>query len=296
MGLCLLFAVLTAWGQKNFQPGWIVNNNGDTIKGVISYSQWVVNPSTIRFESSGKTVTYSVSDLRAFGVNSTDFYRRFSLTRHSLPMNDIDNLPDDEQSITTSTEWARILVPGKYGLAEFRTEERPYFFIVEDDKATELVYYKGMKSYTADIYKGTANYGKSGFREVSTYQDQLKQLTIRSNAQTPSADYTRYNSFELTKYFYKLNGSTAAAQHNSRSSFEVHGGATVYSMSFVGDKSVSSFPGNVSASTSPFIGIRYELFPARALARGGIFFGLDVSSISATGNSVPYATQTMSSV
>ena len=55
MALCLTIIVLPAFPQ-NYQEGYILINN-DTIKGLIDYQNWDVNPDSIRFKKSENDYT-----------------------------------------------------------------------------------------------------------------------------------------------------------------------------------------------------------------------------------------------
>jgi hypothetical protein len=59
-----------AFAQKSFQPGYVVNTQGDTIKGFVDYRNWDLNPKSISFR---KTETSEVEEFtpensRAFAV------------------------------------------------------------------------------------------------------------------------------------------------------------------------------------------------------------------------------------
>ncbi len=55
--LFLLFCILVysnVFSQKNYLPGYIINNEKDTIKGYINYRNWNINPKKISFRGTNK--------------------------------------------------------------------------------------------------------------------------------------------------------------------------------------------------------------------------------------------------
>ena len=38
------------FSQTNYKPGYVVNLNGDTLRGFVNYQQWDNNPRTIAFK------------------------------------------------------------------------------------------------------------------------------------------------------------------------------------------------------------------------------------------------------
>jgi hypothetical protein len=66
--LCVVAVPVLA--QKNYQSAFIVNNNGDTVKGFIDYREWYVNPKQIKFKTTngGAVKDFTSRDIRAFKV------------------------------------------------------------------------------------------------------------------------------------------------------------------------------------------------------------------------------------
>ena len=68
--LLFLFAPLFSSAQGNYQPGLIVNLQGDTIRGSIDYSEWQNNPERISFEANGADAVQKLSagEIKFFSV------------------------------------------------------------------------------------------------------------------------------------------------------------------------------------------------------------------------------------
>ena len=54
--------------QNNYQPGFVVENNGDTVKGSIDYKRWDRSPTKISFKSVTQSKVYSPLDITSFKV------------------------------------------------------------------------------------------------------------------------------------------------------------------------------------------------------------------------------------
>src|SRR5215469_3789841 len=82
LSLFLLLICFSAslYAQKNLLDGYIVKKNGDSLRGLIDYRDWGINPQYIDFlvKNSEKSIPFSADDLRAFGVNG-DRYESYHL-------------------------------------------------------------------------------------------------------------------------------------------------------------------------------------------------------------------------
>ena len=52
--------------QNNYQPGFVVENNGDTVKGSIDYKRWDRSPTKITFKSVTQSKVYAPLDIKVF--------------------------------------------------------------------------------------------------------------------------------------------------------------------------------------------------------------------------------------
>src|SRR5690349_21598375 len=74
---CLVF--ITSYAQKNLKEGFVVLNNGDTLKGFIDYREWYKNPNSVLFSvaNAEDMQRYKLKDITSFAVNGREMYQRY---------------------------------------------------------------------------------------------------------------------------------------------------------------------------------------------------------------------------
>ena len=112
------FIYLLFWqyssAQRETQSGWVVTNNGDTVRGQIVLKDWNRNLSSISFNN-GTDHKYSIAELQAFGNDAGSVqYKRFNISLHLNPNNESARYILPEDSTIQETQWLELLVPGKY--------------------------------------------------------------------------------------------------------------------------------------------------------------------------------------
>ena len=174
--LSLFFTLVftsTLIAQKSFRDGFIVTNGGDTSFGKIRERDWNLNPTKIEFEK-GVAKTYEVADLKSFGLIGGDIYRRNTVTVHRIPYAENNSYPAGEIKIDTVIAWLKLIVSAKNSLAVLYLQERPYFYVLEQDgTATELVYGIGLYSFSEKKHEKDARYGTTSILETAEYKTQL---------------------------------------------------------------------------------------------------------------------------
>ena len=115
--LCLFHNVVIA--QHSFDPGYIINQNRDTVRGFVETTEEKNLSGTVHFkkESNGELKEYFPKDLFGFGINQEPYRSiQFSNTIEGNLM---------------ETVFARQLVSGDYNLFTFVTSAR--FFLLQKD-------------------------------------------------------------------------------------------------------------------------------------------------------------------
>lgn len=247
-----------------------------------------MNPQSVEF-SDGRTQEYAVKDIVSFGAIGEDSYQRFTISRHILPANDLDNFPANEDSTVVSTVWLRILLNAQYSLAELTTTERNYYFIIQNGRSEELIFAKGIRSYARDKYLNTTYYGKTLFVETNTFRDQLAKIFEKSNSNTWQTDRLRYSRKDLFDYLIRNQGLSITYTKSSKGHWGLIAGAGLSNFTVAGNNGFTDFGGSVENNTSPFYGVNYTIFSTRNLSRIGIMFDMSVLTLQSNGKTQPFA-------
>ncbi|MBS1532067.1 MAG: hypothetical protein JSU01_17330 [Bacteroidetes bacterium] len=218
----LLFVALpcAVFAQSNYHEGYVVKNNGDTLKGYIDAHEWSQNPRSINFkknESDRQAVNFSPQAVKAFGLTGADTY----IAYNGLISMDKNRFPDLPFAVDTTkksdTIFLKQLVTGKYlKLFYHQDAVKTRFFVAETDtQPVELKYYQ---------YYDSANQ-----LEIKAFYK--GQLTFYINKYMPGnaklardADEAKFNQADLEKIVLAINGDTAQAKKSAYIRFFIGGG------------------------------------------------------------------------
>lgn len=204
----LLFQCFTISAQKNFKPGYIVKNQGDTIKGYIEFMEWDNNPEKIKFKVTlaEKESEYDVLTIQSFGV-ANEIYKK-AIIQKETSLRSIDALSNSpEYNFVTDTCFIKVLIDGSKSLYYLKQlNEEPNLYIEQNNKIELLLF----KKYNTLI---------NGVTQVAERKDYVKQLS-EYLPQCPSAfnqiENIRYKKSELVKlfkeYFKCINENPAYIQ------------------------------------------------------------------------------------
>ena len=145
--ICLLIAFPSIiFAQSNYQQGYILKNNGDTLKGYINYTESGYSPVAIQFKVNkvDKAVQqFTPVDIRAFQITGFENYVSY-IGSISTNKNVIPNLPGGlDTSTTTGAVFLKPLITGRHITLFYNNEpSKDRFFIAEtNEPVVELKYY-----------------------------------------------------------------------------------------------------------------------------------------------------------
>lgn len=181
---------------KDYKPGYVVLNDGDTVRGFIDYGFWDKSPGSINFSKTGTDdgLIYQTSDLSAFGINGFDLYERASF---------------QSAGKLSHTVWLRILVRGDRLSLYAWNVGRQGFVIKERDSAYRPAVtdnnqenYKRLLLAIAIKYKVNAQLD-SRIAQARYTEDDLIAIIKEINMQNdiPVADRTGYRLNKLFSFF-----------------------------------------------------------------------------------------------
>ena len=196
-----LLLTLSAHAQKNFQDGYVIRKNGDTLKGQIDYKEWTTNPRSISFQEAGtgKITVWSPEDLRAFFVGGE---------KYSSTLVQVYPYSRDVAVFTSSffdpapyqkTVFLRSITEGKislYGYIDSISGANYFFISLPDGGAPRQL---RLISDTVDVN------GHNMFQLRETYKDQLSVDLADCKAVSRSVRRTPYEEGALRKLIFSYN-------------------------------------------------------------------------------------------
>jgi hypothetical protein len=199
------------FAQSNYHVGYIIKNNGDTLKGFINGREWVQCPLLIDFKTNkndsqtSKFDPHTIKGFQIYGMQTYVSYKgTISMDRTRFP-----DLPFDlDTSRKSDTIFLKRIVTGRYLTLFYHQDDvKTRFFIAKTNgQPVELKYYQ---------YYSTDNQPS----EKDTYKEQLKFFTsefmpgnIMVNKQVDNA---RYNQSDLEALVSEINGETNIVKRKS---------------------------------------------------------------------------------
>lgn len=173
----LFFTVLLlpfiSFAQSNYKTGYVINLQGDTLRGLIDYRMWDNNPDAVIFKKNvGETnsIRYSPEDITLFTITGLASYEKYS-GPVSMDEVDVNHLNSKDTSFKMASVFLRVLQKGKNVALYSYTDNLKSRYFVADNAGTpkELIY---------RIYKG----GNGNTMIDGTYLTQLNVLAIKYNA------------------------------------------------------------------------------------------------------------------
>jgi len=193
----LIFSLLSinSFAQKNFEPGYFIDNHNQRIECLIKNLQWSNSPKEFDFKLNEKnaTQTATIDSVKEFGITGSSKYVRFD-TRIDRSSMDMDKL-----SKTRNPSWSeerlflKVLVEGKATLYYYSENLFVrFFFNVGDSALKQLIF----KEYFA---------GNNQIASNTEFRQQLWMEVRCGDADISQVENISYSKNELTRYFQKYN-------------------------------------------------------------------------------------------
>ena len=234
-----------AFAQANYQPGYILKNSGDTVKGFINYQEWAYSPMSVEFKlnkTDNETQEFSPGKIKGFAVYGVENYASF-VGLLSMNKNIFPDIPTGLDTTRKPGEiFMRQLATGDHLILYANAEiHKNRFFIAEKDGAVaELKYneYYGATNseevvdnlfrgqLTLYVYKYN-NGDKSLLASIADVRFEERDLLnivdkINNIAPGSKTDTLRNNIKTKTRFFggLGLNEFTSAVNASSQSVFK----------------------------------------------------------------------------
>jgi hypothetical protein len=235
----VFFAILPSiiFAQTNYHPGYVLKNNGDTLKGYIDYREWTESPKLINFKISkdGQEVQqFDPKSINGFGINGMETYSSF----RGLISNDLNHFPDIADHLDTSKKQAdiflKLVTSGNY-LSFYSQAEgtKARYFISEKNTLPSELHYNQYyneehRAIERPFFKGQLIY------YINKYQQGNKKLISL-------AEEAAFESDPIEEVVNKINGDTSKrAIHTTKTpNFRLFAGAGVARVTNFGYNAIS---------------------------------------------------------
>jgi len=179
--LCLVTIGFKSISQKNFVPGYIIKNNGDSIHGLLQEEIKKELLNQVKFSASpnAAAIVYTPDLIRTFGYDGRDTYKSISFSA---------SLGDSSFSKTC---FARYLVSGYYDLYAYTENEATYFVIRQGD-STYFLYNTTYSAIGSEKDKGN-------------YQEKIRILSAACFTLTYTSDRVVYAEKDMAHFFQDVN-------------------------------------------------------------------------------------------
>lgn len=228
LGMLMPFTLLA---QSNFKDGYVIKNNGDTIRGKIDLREWTINPEYIDFKAAdGALQRYNPADMRGFYVQPDFNYISYS-GRISNNRNQFPNVDKDRDTTTRPANvFLKELDNGdKLSLYALADNIKPRFFYkAAGAQPVELNYYR---YYYSDNNEEASLHGSNVLRDEKFYVQQLLNLTRQhpdwGTYNLQDIEKTAYNEHDLLRLVRKINGQKEVKGANGQPTAQFYVGAGV---------------------------------------------------------------------
>jgi hypothetical protein len=207
--VALLMAGSNVFGQVNFQPGYVVSLQGDTLKGYIDYRNWEKNPKLISFSETpeGSRQEFHALGIRSFFV-SGDLYEG-AIVKVETSSTMTDGLTYKfEPELRTDTVFVRALVRGEKSLYHYHytdaTVAKDQLYIRTENGLDLLIFKSYFRDYTGDDnYKGTKTVAQNNryINQLALYLQDCPGIQKKFRG-------IRYNSKSVKRLFDSYYGCT----------------------------------------------------------------------------------------
>ena len=141
----ILLLPVFVFAQSNYKPGYVIVNQGDTLRGYIDYKEWNSTPESINFKpktNQGERQRLTVKNISAFCIDSLDYFKRYS---GNISMDYIDAAHVSytrDTSYKTDSIFLRLLVKGnRLSVYSYTDDIKTRYFIQQTaHQPIELIY------------------------------------------------------------------------------------------------------------------------------------------------------------
>jgi len=193
---------LTAICQSNYEEGYIIKMNGDTLSGRIKYN-WASNAEKVSLLQNEKSETYTIDEVSEIRITGGDWYRKKEFDLDISPVKGNQLLRVSEKSISERRiGFLRLIISGPiiaYQYYDGKQGRYHYYIKTSDaDEPTELIKQKRI------VQNNNQPSGQS-IKTIEKYKSQLTYLTRDCKLSESIADMIDLNEKYLKRIITQYN-------------------------------------------------------------------------------------------
>lgn len=252
-----VFATQLAYSQGDYVPGYVINNDLDTIFGFVESKNWVINPVRINFKTSmeSEPVSYSPTEIVEFSTGEKSYIS--GIVDVEVTSVQLGELTDNPQlDLRIDTVFLLTISQGAKSLYYYMNSQgRVNYYIMQEDGLELLVY----KRYLRMIN------GKRVLTENKKYLGQLRLYLNDCEKVKSKLENVTYDENSLSKLFQLYNECTSSENVFQKKEEKVQieygalGGVTLTSLNFEGDGFAELIKADFDKSYNPTVGLYLEI-------------------------------------
>ena len=195
--------------QSNYKTGYVLKNNGDTLKGYINYKEWTQCPLSIDFKidkGDKKSLEFNPRNIKGFYVDGLDTYisYRGQISMNHTEFQDLPSFIDTNKK--NDTVFLQRVTTGKYLTFYYQADNfKQRLFIAEaNSQPLELKYFPYVNAtgqvMSSNIYKGQLTfYIKKYAPGNESLVNKVERISYQPDDITPIIDKINPNTTTIKK-------------------------------------------------------------------------------------------------
>lgn len=245
------------FSQQNFQPGYIILQNGDSLSSEIDNEYWRKNPIDVNTRLKNELRTYQLDEVKAFKVG--DYYFKSTEVNIEVSPIEFEKLGIEKEPLFESRKvFLQVLYDGKKQLYYCKSDsDREYFYIKQDGRIELLIFKKFL------IVKDDRKFVAANRLFVEQLRNYLNDCTA---VESQIDDMKEMNLSNMNKLFRSYYAKCAKKSYiynskmkNTEIKFGIVSGVSISNIQFKGDLLERITNSEFTTSTNPTVGLFLDL-------------------------------------
>ncbi|MBB6272966.1 hypothetical protein HDF26_003426 [Pedobacter cryoconitis] len=265
LGILLSISALS-FAQSNFQKGYVVNNEKDTLRGYIDYKEWDLNPGKIAFKTDldAGIQDFTVKNSLAWAVTGFEIYQKYEV-EVSMSQVDVSRLSvGRDNSKAKSVVFLKVLQTGKNAtLFSYTDGIKQRFYLLEKDES--IPYELGSQLYMKSKEDNLMVTDNQYIRQLGLV---MTKLNVGTEAERHSLEISNYGIKPIMNAVAVINEQQLIKTNkNSAVRFFAGAGLNMSRAHYKGDTPFALPGAESKVSLMPLITAGFDLFANPAIGK-----------------------------